>query len=321
MLRGYRFGPYKQVRWENEETLDFNTLDDCIWVDACNLSPNQLQKLEEHFNIRFPSKQEQQEIETSSRYQEENGQTRIVLRLIEVRPSEEGLNLNEQTLSLIWKENKIFSYRTNGSRTIQELIKKLKNKPDNFHDSLELLLSIFGQIVDTDADNIELISQHIYRIATSLHEVGFAERQRIILQTQALQEFIIRIREGLFDIQRVLSSMIRSTHLTDKPRDILRALLKDIASLIDHTNFSFQRLESIQNTILSLINLEQNRIIKIFTVITVVFMPPTLIASIYGMNFRYMPELEWKIGYVFAWALIVGSSIFTLLYFRWKKWL
>jgi magnesium transporter len=96
---------------------------------------------------------------------------------------------------------------------------------------------------------------------------------------------------------------------------------KDIGSLLQHAQFISERLEYLQNTFLGLVNIEQNTVIKIFTVVTVVFMPPTLIASIYGMNFKHMPELAWMGGYPFAIALMILSSMLFLWYFRRKKWL
>jgi len=101
----------------------------------------------------------------------------------------------------------------------------------------------------------------------------------------------------------------------------LKIIMKDIASLLQHSQFISQRLEYMQNTFLGLVNIEQNQVIKIFTVVTVVFMPPTLIASIYGMNFKFMPELQWMTGYPFAIALMVFSSMIFLWYFKRKKWL
>lgn len=320
MLRAYRFRPYEQFRWEGKGLLP-DELNSFLWIDSCGVEREVLQQVETHFRIRFPSKQERAEIEASSRYHEENGQLRIILRLIEVRPTAEGLTLWEQDLSIIWLPDRLFTHRSEDSRVFQELIRRLKSSPEVADNSLRLLLALLSQIVDVDADNIELISQEIHRLSMAIREAEFGEREKIILAVQTLQEYLIRLREGLFDIQRVLSLLIRSEKLTDSPRETVRILLKDISSLIDHTSFSFQRLESIQNTILSLINLEQNRIIKIFTVITVAFMPPTLIASVYGMNFRFMPELEWEWGYVFAWVLIIGSSVVTLWYFRWRRWL
>ena len=102
---------------------------------------------------------------------------------------------------------------------------------------------------------------------------------------------------------------------------VLRIMIKDIGSLIEHNKFAFERLEYLQNTFMGLVNIEQNRIIKIFTVATVAFMPPTLIASLYGMNFKIMPELVWDYGYLFAIALMVLSSVITLIFFKKKNWL
>ena len=98
-------------------------------------------------------------------------------------------------------------------------------------------------------------------------------------------------------------------------------IIKDVNSLMDHTSFSFDRLDFLQDTFLGLINIEQNKIIKIFTVASVVFLPPTLIASVYGMNFDLLPELHWKYGYVFAIVMMVFSSLITLWIFRRKGWL
>ena len=102
---------------------------------------------------------------------------------------------------------------------------------------------------------------------------------------------------------------------------VLRIMIKDIGSLIEHNKFAFERLEYLQDTFMGLVNIEQNRIIKIFTVATVAFMPPTLIASIYGMNFARMPELSWDYGYIFAICLMILSSVVTLVYFKKRNWL
>lgn len=130
------------------------------------------------------------------------------------------------------------------------------------------------------------------------------------------------IRENVVDKQRVISAMIRSDGwFNEGEQQRLRTLIKDINSLIDHTNFIFERLEFLQNTYLGLIDLEQNRVVKIFTVVSLVFMPPTLLASIWGMNFDEMPEVHWKYGYVFAIAMMVFASALTLWIFKRKNWL
>jgi magnesium transporter len=101
----------------------------------------------------------------------------------------------------------------------------------------------------------------------------------------------------------------------------LTMIIKDINSLVEHIKFNFDRLDYLQDTFLGYVNIEQNKIIKIFTIVSVIFMPPTLIASIYGMNFEIMPELDKKWGYPIALLLMVFSSLFILLYFKKRKWL
>ena len=114
---------------------------------------------------------------------------------------------------------------------------------------------------------------------------------------------------------------MRSPFIDKETGERLRVIMKDVMSLLQHTQFSFERLEYLQDTLMGLVNIEQNKIIKIFTVVSVIFMPPTLIASIYGMNFRVMPELSFSFGYPIAIVLMICSSVLTLWYFKRKKWL
>ena len=128
------------------------------------------------------------------------------------------------------------------------------------------------------------------------------------------------LRENIFDRQRVLSGILRSERFPNDIYPRLQLMIKDVNSLISHTDFSFQRLDYIQDSALGLINIEQNEVVKIFSVAAVIFMPATLVASIYGMNFRFMPELEWvytldngfqiPLGYIFALCLMVLASVF-----------
>ena len=322
MIRTYRFAPaYIQHKWT--PPVPEEALQEALWIDLENPSPEVTAQIEALYEVRFPSSQEEAEIEASSRYQVEDDYVRISLRLLELSTSDQnGPQLQEQSLSILWLPNKLITLRKHQTRILADLVRRLKTATPPPRTPHHILLALLEQIVDTDADHVELLSQLIYRLSTEIKNFSDVDvQQSIVLRIQALQELIIRLREGLFDIQRVLSLLIRSQNFTEDNRETIRILLKDISSLIDHTNFAFQRLEALQNTLLSLINIDQNRIIKIFTVITVVFMPPTLIASVYGMNFDFMPELHWKYGYLFAWMVIIISSLITLWYFRWRRWL
>ena len=143
----------------------------------------------------------------------------------------------------------------------------------------------------------------------------------MLIRINSLQESTISIRENIVEKQRILSAIFKSKFFPKDDYDTMRVMIKDVGSLLDHTSFNFERLEFLQNTFLGLVDMEQNRIIKIFTIVTVVFMPPTLIASMYGMNFTFMPELNQKWGYPFAISLMIFSSVVTLLFFKLKKWL
>ena len=136
-----------------------------------------------------------------------------------------------------------------------------------------------------------------------------------------LQESTMSLRENIFDRQRILSGILRSDRFPNDIYPKLQLMIKDVNSLINHADFSSERLDYMQDTALGMINIEQSNVTKIFTVVSLFFMPPTMIASIYGMNFDSIHELHWDFGYYYALGLMVLVSVVTYLFFRWKKWL
>jgi magnesium transporter len=185
---------------------------------------------------------------------------------------------------------------------------------------VQILLTIIESQIDLDADFIEYVSKLTNSISKKLiKEKSYGEE--VLINITELQENTILARESEVDKQRLVSSLLKSSAVADNEKDRLRIVMKDIGSLLQHIEFSFERLEYLQNTFLGLVNIEQNMVIKIFTVVTVVFMPPTLIASIYGMNFEFIPELKWVFGYPFAIILMIVSSLGFLWYFKRKRWL
>lgn len=142
--------------------------------------------------------------------------------------------------------------------------------------------------------------------------------EEILIQLSLFQNETMSLRENIIDKQRLISSLMKSSIFPEEYKGVLRIMIRDISSILEHNKFAFERLEYLQNTFMGFVNIEQNRIIKIFTVATVAFMPPTLIASIYGMNFKSMPELDWNYGYLFAILLMIVSSAGTLIYFKKK---
>ncbi|GAA4470379.1 magnesium/cobalt transporter CorA [Nibrella saemangeumensis] len=297
----------------------FSDTEHTLWVDLQNPSGQEIKSVEEKFDVDFLTQQEQAEIESSSRYIEEDEY--LIANSNFLIPDKEQRYLNVP-VSFMLKDDVLFTYRNNADlKSFADTVKKIKSKRAVFRDGAQILINIFESRIDYDADLVEMVAQEVKAINKQLDLDAQLDRE-MLLKINDYQELTMSIRENIVDKQRVISSMIRSDGwFNDAEQARLRTLIKDINSLIDHTNFIFERLEFLQDTFLGLVNLEQNRIIKIFTVVSIVFLPPTLIASIYGMNFDIMPELHMTFGYALALGLMFLSSLVTLYIFRKKKWL
>ncbi len=182
-----------------------------------------------------------------------------------------------------------------------------------------MLVALLETRVEFDADMIEDMTQQITTLSSTLKEEEVDDDMLIAIKD--LQEKTMLIRENIVDKQRVVSNMLKSDLFPMELKSKLTIIIKDINSLMEHTRFSFDRLDYLQDTFLGLVNIQQNKIIKIFTIVSVIFMPPTLIASMYGMNFKFMPELNWKYGYLFALFLMVSFVAVILIYFKRKRWM
>ncbi len=285
-----------------------------IWIDLIQPSYDERIGIEDLCNVTLQTRQEIEEIEVSSRYSEEDdlivNNSHFLLRY-------DG-EFRREPVSFIIKNNVLISYRNAELRTFAEMYKRTEYT-SKIQDAFHIFLTIIEIRIDLDADLIESIVKEIASLSSVV--VNHQLSEELLVQISKYQEETMLIRENIVDKQRVLSNILKSDIFPADLHDRVRIMLKDIGSLLDYTVFSFQRLDYLQSTILGLINVEQNKIIKIFTVATVVFMPPTLIASIYGMNFHYMPELEWKVGYPLSILLMLLSASITLIIFRKKKWL
>jgi magnesium transporter len=296
----------------------FSDTERTLWVDLQNPTREETKSVEDKFDVNFQTQQEQSEIESSSRYIEEDDF--LIANSNFMVPDKEQMYVTVP-VSFMLKDDTLFTYRNADLKSFADTVKRIKSRRSMFSDGAQILITIFESRIDYDADLIEVVSLEIKSINRQLDIDANLDRE-MLLKINDYQELTMSIRENVVDKQRVITSMIRSDGwFTDEEQQRLRTLIKDINSLIDHTNFIFERLEFLQNTYLGLIDLEQNRIVKIFTVVSLVFLPPTLLASIWGMNFTNMPELTWQMGYPIALASIVLSSLVTLLIFRRKNWL
>ncbi len=291
--------------------------DKVFWIDMEQPDEKTKDFLEEKFKIDFRSEKEIVEIETSSRYIEDEGQIVANTNFSTLSTDD---NFDADMVSMVIKNNTLFTIRKRTYRDFYITHNKLLTLPRLFRNGFQALTSLLETRVDYEADMVEFIAKKIDKIST---EIGVDEDvdNELLMDIKELQEKSMIIRESIIDKQRIVTSFMRSDQIPAETKEKFKILIKDITSLIDYSKFNFERLEYLQDTFLGLVNIEQNKIIKIFTVVSVIFMPPTLIASIYGMNFHFMPELKWYFGYPISIGLMILSSAGTLLFFKRKKWL
>ncbi len=317
----------KIIRNANPKSFDELGYDDILWIDLLTPSIKEQKAVENFMEVSLQTRQQIEEIEMSSRYSETENSIIANSNFF----STTGDNFTVEPVSfIVSNEGVLVSMRNTDFKTFKEAEKRLQMNYRNYSTGYHILISILEVRIDFDADLVE----HIAKLVASLSRDIASEDnidKTIIRRINTLQENTMMLRENIFDRQRLLSSIHRSERFPNDIYPRLQMMIKDVGSLINHADFSFQRLDYIQDSALGLINIEQNEIVKIFSVAAVIFMPATLIASIYGMNFRTMPELEWgytlesgvviPIGYIFAIAMMVLCSGLTIWFFRFKKWL
>jgi magnesium transporter len=307
MLRIYYKKNTRLAKESDVEGLREIPMEDMVWIDLQNPTPEEKVTVETYFDIKYSSEEESQEIESSSRFSEMDNEIIINSNFLSVKEN----SFDYYPVSIILEKGIMFTYRDADLKTFEEAVKKIKANPTLYINGYQILSTILETCIDQDADLIENIAKEIAELNKSLKATNERVDEDDLLKISSLQNDNMMLRENIIDKQRLLSSLIKSSVFPPKY----------MSSLLEHNKFAFERLEYLQDTFMGLINIDQNRIIKIFTVATVAFMPPTLIASIYGMNFRGMPELEWEYGYIIAILFMVLSSLGTLVYFKKKNWL
>lgn len=301
-------GPIKVSR--SVDFLKKTPTDNFLWIDLCDVDEAIEAQLEDYLKIYIQEEEEMVEIEMSSRYIETSDSLVVNSNFLTD-------NYVKEPVSFILKNGILISTRNTELPSFQETVMKLSTNPRNYPTGFHVFMSLFETRVEIDADMIEKITQQISTLSNSIQDAD----EDLLMEIKNMQEKTMMLRENIIDKQRVVSSMLRSDRMPDDLKPRLSILVKDINSLIEHIKFCFDRLDYLQDTFLGFVNIEQNKIIKIFTIVSVIFLPPTLIASLYGMNFKNMPELDWQYGYLFSVVMMLISSLAILYYFKRKDWL
>lgn len=287
---------------------------DIIWIDLVDVKEEVESELEQFLKIYIQEDEEIEEIEMSSRYIQTDDS--IVANSNFMKP-----DFEIEPVSFIIKNNILVSVRDVDLLSFNDTVKKMFVNTRNFPSGYHVLVALFETRVEYDADMIEDTTDQITRLSDMITKASDSVDEDVLIQIKDLQEKVTIIRQNIMDKQRVISNIMKCDFFPEDLQPRLTMIIKDINSLFEYTKFGFDRLDYLQDTFLGLVNIEQNKIIKIFTVVNVIFLPPTLVASVYGMNFDFMPELHWHYGYLFSYGLMILFTGVILLIFKIKKWL
>ena len=300
---------------QSESELSTMNRDDVLWIDMLSPSGDEKHTVDEFLEVEIQSRAQAEEIESSSRFSE--SEKAIFANTNFLMPGPEDYSMEAVSFTFVGKA--LATLRDVPLRSFTERQRKIIAMPQLYASGYTVFASIMDQRVDLDADMIELMSKEIALYSKRINQQEDINED-FLLDINQLQENTMLVRENIVDKQRLISNLLKS----DKyPRDLQRrfnVILQDITSLINHADFSFERLEYLQETVVGLINLEQNNIMKVFTLVSVLLMPPTLVASFYGMNVPLPFMDKW-----WAWLVLLGFMLLTVAFvlyiFRRKKML
>ena len=276
-----------------------------LWIDLLQPTGEHKRAVEAFLGTEIQSRAEAEEIESSSRFFEEGGA--IFANTNFLSPSADEMLMDP--VSFILVGSILTTVREIPLRSLDTLQLKIQALPEQFPDGFTTFVEIMDKRVDLDADIVELISKEVSQFGKRINQKEDINED-FLLDINQLQENAMTIRENVVDKQRLISNILKSKLC---PRDAevredLGIILQDIASLINHTNFNFERLEYLQDTVLGIINLDQNNIMKIFTFVSLLLMPATLLASFYGMNVTLPFAQKW-----WAWIAIAGVMVMLVI--------
>lgn len=294
-----------------------------LWLDLFNPTPDEKRLVDEALGIDTPTHAEMQEIEVSSRLYQEEGALYMTAMILSGADTEQP---QSTAITFILREGRLVTLRYSEPRPFRVFAARARR----YHNALQrgdmVLAGLLDAIIDRAADILERIGGELDSLS---HEIfnnppGARDFRNMLGQIGRIGDLTSKVRESLVSISRQLAFFNRAaaTARGSKPlRARLKTLSHDVQSLTDHVGFLSGKINFLLDATLGMINIEQNAIIKIFSVVAVIFLPPTLVASIYGMNFDVMPELHTSFGYPLALGLMVISAILPYWYFKHRDWL
>ncbi|MCL4768554.1 MAG: magnesium/cobalt transporter CorA [Hyphomicrobiaceae bacterium] len=298
-----------------------------VWIDLLNPTKTEEALVERELGVLVPTREEMAEIEASSRLYQESGAQFMTATVLHQMDSP---NPQTAAITFILTESRLVTVRYADPRAFSMYLGRAAKGDAASDTATAILLGLLDAIIDREADMIERLQAETERLAQTIFEMkgGAAIRSRrfdvILKQIGRAGEIASRMLDSLLSLGRLLtylSQVAIDRKDTKRAREQIKTASRDVRSLAEHVSYLNTRITFILDASLGMVSIEQNQIIKLFSVVAVVLLPPTLVASIYGMNFRFMPELEWIFGYPAALLLMVLSALLPFMYFRHKGWL
>lgn len=300
---------------------------DVVWIDMVEPTREEEEKLEKMLGIQVPTRDDLKDIEPSSRLYIEDGAVFLTASLVWKADSEmPGLT----DVGFILAGNRLVTLRYANPKSFALFVAALHRIPEDMRSGASLLAKLMETIVDRTAEilehavtRIDILSTHVFgeRAKKVRRPSNYLEEK--LRDVAGHHRLVSKVRDSLMSLSRLLTFVqtIPAVQQDRETRGLCRNVSRDVQSLSEHASFISGNITFLLDASLGLINIEQNSIIKIFSIASVVFLPPTLVASVYGMNFEHMPELHSAFGYPASLLLMVVSAIVPFYFFRWKGWL
>jgi magnesium transporter len=308
-------------------TSDVDVPDSAVWFDLVNPTHEEDKIVERKVGMAVPTREEMQEIEVTSRLYVENGARYMTATLM----CQSDTDAPKTTpVTFILSGHRLITVRYDEPRPFMIVGNKLARVCSPTVTGESVMMDLLDAVIDRAADILERIGSEVDQISHDIFEpeAGGADRSRSyneILKTIGKKgDLASKVRESLVSIGRLLLYLANeadSMRWAKESRAQLRGMQRDVHSLSDHAAYLSNKIQFLLDAMLGVVTIEQNNVIKIFSVAAVALMPPTLIASIYGMNFKHMPELDWQLGYPVAIVLMLLAAALPYFVFKWKKWL
>lgn len=298
-----------------------------IWFDVVAPTAEEEAMLERAVRVNIPTREEMEEIEISSRLYYEDGAAFMTAIL----PARSEADVPEMApVTFVLADGLLVTVRYHEPQAFRTFPMRAEKVSMGCDDAESVLIALLEVIIDRLADileragrDIDGISRNVFQHRESARDTS-RDFQRVLEDIGLKGDLTSNVRDSIASLERMFAFLAQYTQERKSTRDVrvrLKTLTRDAGSLSDHATFLAQKITFLLDATLGMINIEQNATIKIFSVAAVVFLPPTLIASIYGMNFDYMPEVDWLLGYPFAIGLMIASAILPYLYFKRRGWL